>query len=121
LVQAHAGHPGAFYLWIVERLFRDNALISGELLVAGERIDLRRIECPLFLLAGDRDHITPPSQVFALADHAGTPEELVTCRTADGGHLGLFMGRDALERHWAPLMQQVAALSSSAAARVDGR
>ena len=34
--------PGALYLWIVEHLFRDNALIRGELAVAGERVDLRR-------------------------------------------------------------------------------
>lgn len=103
--------PGAFYLWIVERLFRDNALIAGELRVGGELVDLRRVECPLFLLAGDRDHITPPAQVFALADHVSTAPARIHRRTARGGHLGLFMGRDALQEHWSPLMRQVAALS----------
>ena len=44
--------PGAFYLWIVEHLFRDNALIRGTLTVGGARVDLRRISCPLNLLAG---------------------------------------------------------------------
>ncbi len=59
--------PGAFYLWIVRHLFRDNALISGSLEVRGQKVDLGRIDMPLNLLAGATDHITPPDQVFALA------------------------------------------------------
>jgi poly(3-hydroxyalkanoate) synthetase len=100
--------PGAFYLWIVEHLFRDNELVRGELEVAGERVDLARIDCPLNLLGGATDHITPPDQVFALADAASTPEVDVTRRVASGGHLGLFMGREALSEHWPPLLAEVA-------------
>jgi poly(3-hydroxyalkanoate) synthetase len=66
--------PGQFYLWIVEHLFRDNRLISGELEIGGQRVDVRQIRCPLNLLAGATDHITPPSQVFALADYAPRPQ-----------------------------------------------
>jgi len=92
--------PGAFYLWIVRRLFRDNALIAGSLEVRGRKVDLGRIGMPLNLLAGATDHITPPDQVFALATHASTPGELVTRHTSTGGHLGLFMGHEALREHW---------------------
>ncbi len=96
--------PGAFYLWIVEHLFRDNALIRGELTVGGERVDLRRIECPVNLLAGEADHITPPAQVFALAGAVSTPPEHISQRTTSGGHLGLFMGREALREAWPPIV-----------------
>ncbi len=99
--------PGAFYLWIVEHLFRDNELLHGKLEIAGEYVDLSRIACPLNLLAGATDHITPPDQVFALADVASTPAADVTRRITTGGHLGLFMGREALEEHWPPLLEQV--------------
>jgi poly(3-hydroxyalkanoate) synthetase len=103
--------PGAFYLWIVEHLFRDNELIAGRLEIAGERVDLGHIACPLNLLAGAADHITPPDQVFALADYAATaPEDILRGVTA-GGHLGLFMGHEALERHWPPLLAAVRARS----------
>jgi poly(3-hydroxybutyrate) depolymerase len=99
--------PGAFYLWIVEHLFRDNELIAGTLEIGGERVALDRIECPLNLLAGATDHITPPDQVFALADYASTrPEDIVRDTTA-GGHLGLFMGREALSIHWPALLAGV--------------
>jgi poly(3-hydroxyalkanoate) synthetase len=99
--------PGAFYLWIVEHLFRDNELIAGRLQIGGRRVALSAIEAPLFLLAGATDHITPPAQVFALADYAGTPEADVMRDTTPGGHLGLFMGHEALDRHWPPLLAAV--------------
>jgi poly(3-hydroxyalkanoate) synthetase len=99
--------PGAFYLWIVEHLFTNNSLVNGELEIGGERVDLGRIRCPLYLLAGEKDHITPPAQVFALADHASTAEAKVTRRTTAGGHLGLFMGGEALREHWPPLLADV--------------
>jgi poly(3-hydroxybutyrate) depolymerase len=98
--------PGAFYLWIVEHLFRRNALIKGELEVGGERVDLGRIRAPLNLLAGAEDHITPPAQVFAM--EGAVSSRRVVRRTASGGHLGLFMGREALREHWPPLVSGVA-------------
>jgi poly(3-hydroxyalkanoate) synthetase len=108
--------PGRFYLWIVEHLFRDNRLVQGTLEAGGERVDLGRIACPLFLLGGADDHITPPAQVFAIADHASTPEEHVVRRVTSGGHLGLFMGSEALRDHWPPILTAVADLSKAAPA-----
>src|ERR1700761_8764682 len=99
--------PGAFYLWIVEHLFRDNELIAGTLEVRDERVDLGRISCPLNLLGGSTDHITPPDQVFALADHAATDEADVVRDTSEGGHLGLFMGHEALAHRWPKLLAAV--------------
>jgi poly(3-hydroxyalkanoate) synthetase len=99
--------PGAFYLWIVRHLFRDNALISGSLEVRGQKVELARIDMPLNLIAGATDHITPPDQVFALATHASTPPELVTRHVSAGGHLGLFMGHEALRAHWPRALAEV--------------
>jgi poly(3-hydroxyalkanoate) synthetase len=103
--------PGAFYLWIVRELFRDNKLISGELEIGGDKVDLSRLSMPLHLLGGETDHITPPPQVFAAADAMTTPERDVTRRTTSGGHLGLFMGREALRDHWPPILADVLASS----------
>jgi poly(3-hydroxyalkanoate) synthetase len=99
--------PGALYLWIVRNLFCDNALIKGDLDVRGERVDLSRIDMPLALLAGATDHITPPDQVFALASFASTPPTLVSRHLSTGGHLGLFMGHEALRDHWPLLLAEV--------------
>jgi poly(3-hydroxyalkanoate) synthetase len=109
--------PGAFYLWVVRHLFRDNELVAGRLRVRGEAVDLTALDMPLNLLAGAADHITPPDQVFALAAAAATPEELIHRETAAGGHLGLFMSHEALAAHWPPILAAVAERSRPARLR----
>ncbi len=108
-------HPqdiaGDFYLWLVKHLFRDNELIRGQLVVSGRRVDLKRITCPLFLIGGTEDHITPPEQLFALASRVGTPQEKVEKHLIEAGHIGIFMGHGALKHKWAPIGQEVARLS----------
>ena len=99
--------PGAFYLWIVRHLFRDNELAAGTLRVKGRRVSLSDIAAPLNLLAGATDHITPPDQVFAIAELASTPANHIQRDIAPGGHLGLFMGHQALRSHWPPLLAEI--------------
>lgn len=101
--------PGAMYLWAVEHLFFRNELVGGTLEIDGRPVRLGSITCPVNLLAGSEDHITPPAQVFALADHVGTSPNEITKLLTSGGHLGLFMGRDALRNAWLPLLESVAA------------
>jgi poly(3-hydroxyalkanoate) synthetase len=100
--------PGDFYLWLVRELFIANKLIAGELVLGGATVDLARISCPTFMLAGATDHITPPTQLFALADHISTPARDQLVLTAPGGHLGLFMGHAALHDYWPTLLAEVA-------------
>jgi poly(3-hydroxyalkanoate) synthetase len=107
--------PGAFYLWIIEHLFIHNELARGVLLVDGTGVDLSAIDCPIFLLAGSKDHITPPEQVWALADLVSTPAEHISRELVDAGHLGLFMGRAALHEHWRPIAERVRGYSEAVA------
>jgi poly(3-hydroxybutyrate) depolymerase len=107
--------PGAFYLWIIEHLFIHNELARGVLLVDGTGVDLSAIDCPIFLLAGSKDHITPPEQVWALADLVSTPAEHISRELVDAGHLGLFMGRAALNEHWRPIAERVRRYSETVA------
>ncbi|NUL48359.1 alpha/beta hydrolase [Cellulosimicrobium funkei] len=106
--------PGEFYLWIVEHLFIRNSLITGELEVEGQRVDLKNIDCPLFLMAGRTDHITPADQVWALADHVSTAPEHIGRQSATSGHLGLFMSHEALATHWPVIFAEMGALSTPA-------
>ena len=84
---------------------------------------------PLNLMAGATDHITPPDQVFALATYASTPPEQVIRHVSTGGHLGLFMGHEALREHWPRVLADVFQHSGAGshrsktpnAGRIDGR
>ncbi|MBS1877898.1 MAG: alpha/beta fold hydrolase [Actinobacteria bacterium] len=111
--------PGEFYLWIVEHLFANNELLSGKLTIGGETVDLARIECPVNLIAGAKDHITPPAQVFALAEAVSTPADQVKQTLTTGGHLGLFMGREALSEHWAPMLGELASSQADQAVKAS--
>jgi poly(3-hydroxyalkanoate) synthetase len=94
---------GDFYLWIVQHLFRDNELIHGKLVVGGRQVDLKKIKCPLFLVGGERDHVTTPDQVFAMSDYVGTAKENIHEYLVDAGHIGLFMGKNVLEETWSDI------------------
>lgn len=98
--------PGGLYLWAVERLFLRNELARGVLTIDGEHVTLEEIDCPVHLVAGEADHITPPAQVFALGDRVGSAE--ITRSLVPGGHLGLFMGHHALDAAWRPLFSRLA-------------
>ena len=88
-------------------MFVHNELARGVLVVDGKRVNLSAADCPTFLLAGTKEHITPPEQVWALADLVPTPAEHISRAPVDAGHLGLFMGRAALAGHWTPITEQV--------------
>ncbi len=103
--------PGGMYLWAVEHLFLGNELVRGEMTVDARPVSLGAIRCPVALLGGAKDHITPPEQVFALADHIGADPADITTQLVSGGHLGLFMGHDALATAWRPLFERLSATS----------
>lgn len=95
--------PGPLYLRAVRELFKENRLIQGRFVCLGQKVDMARITCPVCLVAGRRDHITPPPQVLAARDAVGA-EEVLEVETP-GGHIGSFMGRSELRDTWPDVLQ----------------
>ena len=92
--------PGAYYLQAVEHLYKQNRLARGNFVALGRRVQLSRLECPLFLLAARDDVIVAPAHVFATERLVDAARCSVAKATARCGHLGLFMGREALSAIW---------------------
>ncbi len=92
--------PGPYHREVFHWLYRENRLATGRFWALGRRIDPSRIEHPLFLLAGERDDIAPPAQVFAAAALVGARESDIETALAPCGHLALFMGRRTAETQW---------------------
>ncbi len=90
--------PGRWYLQVIEQLFKHNEFAQGRFVGLGQRLQLGQVRCPLYLLAGDSDDITPREQVFA-AERL-TSSTKVEKRVVPGGHVGLFMGARTLEQAW---------------------
>lgn len=92
--------PGRWYLQAVRELFRENRFAKGKFMGLGRQLDPKAITCPLYLLAGEEDDITPKEQVFAAEKYFGTPAKHVVKKLAKGGHIGLFMGSRPLAENW---------------------
>ncbi|HZK42917.1 MAG TPA: alpha/beta fold hydrolase [Syntrophomonadaceae bacterium] len=93
--------PGRFYLEVIRNIFKDNGLTKpGYIKLDGHPVDLSNIECPIIIMAGKKDHITPPEQAFALKDLVKTPSHDIIEILTEGGHIGTLMGNEALKNNW---------------------
>jgi len=82
--------PGAFAREFIGRAYQDDALMEGDWQIAGERVDLRTITCPVAVFAAARDFIAPPASVMPLAEATGSSD--VTAEVLDTGHIGIVVG-----------------------------
>lgn len=92
--------PGRWYLQAIVQLFKENRLCKGQFVGLGRQLNLKRIQCPVYLLAGEADDITTPEQVFNAERYLGTPQGDIEKRLVPGGHIGLFMGSRTLGEAW---------------------
>jgi poly(3-hydroxybutyrate) depolymerase len=92
--------PGRWYLQSINELFKENRFAEGRFVGLGRTLSLRDIRCPLYLLAGESDDITPREQVFAAEKLCGMPARDVVKAVVPGGHIGLFMGSKTLQTVW---------------------
>ncbi len=58
--------PGPMYCWYLRHTYlQDELKLPGRLTVCGEKLDLARIEAPVFLYASREDHIVPWKAAYA--------------------------------------------------------
>lgn len=100
--------PGKWYLQVVKDLFRENRLFKGEFEALGKKLNLKDIRCPMYMLAGEKDDITPKEQVFSAEQRVGTEKGQIRKATAKGGHIGLFMGSTPLRENWPEIAKWLA-------------
>ncbi len=101
--------PGRWYLQAIEQLFKQNRLANGHFVALGQRLNLRDVTCPAYLLAGADDDITTHEQVFAAERLLGTAAGQVVKQLVPGGHIGLFMGSRTLRDAWPGIARWIAA------------
>ena len=52
--------PGPFYAWYLRNTYLENNLIKpGKAVVCGEKIDLRKVDIPVYIYGSREDHIVP--------------------------------------------------------------
>lgn len=101
--------PGKFYLEVVEKVFKKNGIVNpGTIVINDEEVDLKNINCPLILMVGEKDNITPANQCLDMKNHVSTPKENIMEIMTKGGHIGTFMGKTALKHHWTTVSEKLA-------------
>ncbi len=76
---AAANHK--FYL---REFYNENRLAKGDMVIAGNRLDLKQITLPIFEVATREDHIAPAPSVYRGSKLFGGPVEFVL---AGSGHI----------------------------------
>ena len=76
--------PAANHSFYLRNCYLNNALASGEMEIAGIRLDLKKVRVPVFNLATREDHIAPARSVFLGSSYFGGG---VTFVLAGSGHI----------------------------------
>jgi polyhydroxyalkanoate synthase subunit PhaC len=90
---------GAMHLWYLREFYKENKLSRGELQIGDVRIDLKKVETPIYCQAAKEDHIAPCRSVYKGAQLFGGP---VTFMLAGSGHIAgvINPARSGKYQHW---------------------
>ncbi len=105
--------PGRWYLQVIKSIFKQNQFAKGEFVGLGRTLDLKAVTCPVYLLAGESDDITPREQVFAAESLLGSLPTQIVKRLTPGGHIGLFMGSSTLRDVWPDIARWITSVCST--------
>ncbi len=58
--------PGPYYAWYLRNTYLENNLVKpGKAVVCGEKVDLRKVDIPVYIYGSREDHIVPISGSYA--------------------------------------------------------
>ncbi len=62
--------PGPFYAWYLRNTYFENNLVKpGKAMVCGQKVDLRKVDIPVYLYGSREDHIVPIGGAYASTQH----------------------------------------------------
>ena len=92
--------PGPMYCWYTRKAYVENRIKEpGETVQCGERIDLSKVNAPIYLLASREDHIVPWQSAYRSKDLMGRDPRFVL---AASGHVAGVINPPARNKrsHW---------------------
>jgi poly(3-hydroxyalkanoate) synthetase len=97
--------PGVYYLEVAEKFYKQNQLPKDAFVALGQRIKLKDLRAPLYLIAALDDEVAAPEQTLACAHLVGTPRASVRKKQAPGGHMNIFVGANWLDEVWPDVLE----------------
>ena len=77
--------PKHVHLFYLREFYQQNRLAKGDMEIDGELLDLSDINIPIFMQAGETDHIAPPNSIYRTAQRFGGDQ--VQYMLAGSGHI----------------------------------
>ncbi len=103
---------GETFRQFVKCLYQRNQLVKGEFRLGNKLVDLKRIECPLMLLAAEFDHLVLPKSTFGIIPHVSSKE--IEKKELRAGHVGLAVSSKAHKSFWPEAAQWLVEHSTAA-------
>lgn len=94
---------GEAYRQFLKDFFRENKLIKGEVVLGGQRVELKNITCPVLNIYAEQDHLVPPPSSKALGEYVGSKD--YTAKGFPVGHIGMYVSGKA-QRDLAPAIAE---------------
>jgi polyhydroxyalkanoate synthase len=97
--------PGETFRQYIKEWYQKNLLIRNEFILAGEAVDLRRIDMPTLAITADYDHIAPPESTKPLLDVISSTDKIMM--TFPTGHIGVSVGSKPAYGLWPKVVDWV--------------
>jgi polyhydroxyalkanoate synthase len=92
--------PGPFYAWYLRNTYLENNLVKpGKVTVCGEKVDLRKVDMPVYIYGSREDHIVPIGGAYASTQVLPGPKRFVM---GASGHIAGVINPPAKNKrsHW---------------------
>ena len=92
--------PGPFNVWYLRNTYLENNLVKpGKVTVCGEKIDLRKVDVPVYIYGSREDHIVPIGGAYASTQHLPGKKRFVM---GASGHIAGVINPPAKNKrsHW---------------------
>jgi polyhydroxyalkanoate synthase len=88
--------PEKLHLSYLRGCYRDNALATGKMKLAGEKLDLGKVTVPVYLQSAKEDHIAPANSVFKSTKLFSGPVRFII---AGSGHIAGVINPPAAKKY----------------------
>ena len=92
---------GEYFRQSTKEFLWRNSIMTGELVIGGQRVDLKKITVPVLSVVAQHDHVVPQPAAHPIMELVGSAEreELMV----KGGHVSVVAGPGAVTRLWPTL------------------
>ncbi|MBF0185870.1 MAG: class III poly(R)-hydroxyalkanoic acid synthase subunit PhaC [Magnetococcales bacterium] len=80
---------GETFRQFIKDFYQCNGLVKGEVVIGGQRVDLKNITMPVFNVYASLDHLVPPAASKVLKDLVGSTD--YSEFAFKGGHIGIYV------------------------------